>query len=499
MIKKLPAAAALLLFLIFNSCSMAKGAQSTYQDLSNPTLFPDQTTSMSTNQINPASLSQTVGYYRLQIDYSSSSDWSAVTLQNPGNILTVRLVSQDGNFSRVDIQIGHIRIDQPIQSARTGRQVHVVADYAISPTAISQPLVFTLQKGDINQSDVQFYLLVGNKRELIQAVKDTGQTQDPSAHNPINISLNLSPFKSAPTQTGEIQRASDQKMLWAFYYSWYFLKSWADPRLRDRPAIPYVSNDTQAIGRQIDEAKSAGIDGFISSWWGPGDITDRILPDLLSLAHQKNFYIAIYLETLSDQGARSPDEILKWLTYFIPKYRDNPAYMKIGGKPVIVVRSSGAIPLSGWQNIFAKLHQQGLDAVYLAMGYDTTNLDAFYGMHEYGIFNTADLAQLYEQTSREVHFYSLLAGANQARIWAAAVQPGYDDRLIPGRKGQVQARNNGEFYRMTFQAAIESDPDWIFITTWNEYPENTYIEPSQNFGDLYLNITRQFAQKWKDK
>ena len=494
MIKKLSQAAVLLLFLSLNSCNTS---QAIHPDLSNPN-NASQSASNPGNQISRDWISQPVSYYRLQIDYSSYSDWSSITLQNPENILTVRLVSQTGNFSRLDMQIGHIRIDQPVLAARFGGQVHIVADYAITPAAVGQTLLFTLQKGDLNESDIRFYALVGNKQELIQETKDTGQAQNPNAHNPVNISLNLNQFKGIPVQTAVIQRTGDQKMLWAFYYSWYYLKSWADPRLRDRPLIPYVSNDSQAIAQQIDEAKSAGIDGFVSSWWGPGDFTDRILPKLLSLAEQKNFHIAIYLETLSDQGPLSPDELLRWLTYFIPMYRDNPAYMKVDGKPLIVVWSSGAEPLTAWQNIFSKLHQQGLDGVYLAMGYDSTNLDAFSGLHEYGIFNTADLAQLYQQTSREVHFYPLLAGSAEPKIWAAAVQPGFDDRMIPGRKGQVQARQNGDFYRMTFQAATASDPDWIFITSWNEYPENTYIEPSQKFGDLYLNITREYGQKWKD-
>ncbi|MGB3905510.1 MAG: glycoside hydrolase family 99-like domain-containing protein [Anaerolineae bacterium] len=40
------------------------------------------------------------------------------------------------------------------------------------------------------------------------------------------------------------------------------------------------------------------------------------------------------------------------------------------------------------------------------------------------------------------------------------------------------------------EAALHSDPDWIFITTWNEWWEHTYIEPSESYGDQYLEITR---------
>ncbi|MBC7194961.1 MAG: hypothetical protein H5U37_04825, partial [Caldisericia bacterium] len=53
------------------------------------------------------------------------------------------------------------------------------------------------------------------------------------------------------------------------------------------------------------------------------------------------------------------------------------------------------------------------------------------------------------------------------------------------------------YYWNTFETAIESDPDWIFITTWNEWWEHTYIEPSELYGGLYLWITYVFANKWK--
>jgi len=58
---------------------------------------------------------------------------------------------------------------------------------------------------------------------------------------------------------------------------------------------------------------------------------------------------------------------------------------------------------------------------------------------------------------------------------------------------------DGEFYRSTFEAALESDPDWIFITSWNEWWEHTYIEPSELYGDQYLRMTREFARQWKGR
>lgn len=90
-------------------------------------------------------------------------------------------------------------------------------------------------------------------------------------------------------------------------------------------------------------------------------------------------------------------------------------------------------------------------------------------------------------TGRGVRNYSLLGGTS--KLWVATVQPGYDERRIPGRPGRVQDRQGGDVCRRTWEAALASEPDWIFITHWNEWWEHTHIEPSQAFGDLSLDLT----------
>ena len=85
------------------------------------------------------------------------------------------------------------------------------------------------------------------------------------------------------------------------------------------------------------------------------------------------------------------------------------------------------------------------------------------------------------------------------RVCAASVMPGYDERPIPGRRGHHVARKGGEVYRNAFELAIRMNPDWIFISTWNEWWEHTHIEPSELYGEDYLDITREFVKKWKGK
>jgi hypothetical protein len=39
--------------------------------------------------------------------------------------------------------------------------------------------------------------------------------------------------------------------------------------------------------------------------------------------------------------------------------------------------------------------------------------------------------------------------------------------------------------------ALQSLPDAIGLISWNEFSENSHIEPSQNYGGVYLKLLRE--------
>ena len=113
----------------------------------------------------------------------------------------------------------------------------------------------------------------------------------------------------------------------------------------------------------------------------------------------------------------------------------------------------------------------------------------------------------------------LSAPVNWERIWAQAyansgagtrnlkimsVSPGYDDRHLrdPNRKSNPHRsidRQQGAAYRrmLSFALSVEEPPDMVMISTFNEYHENTHIEPSRNHGSLYLDLTQEFVKEGK--
>jgi hypothetical protein len=65
-------------------------------------------------------------------------------------------------------------------------------------------------------------------------------------------------------------------------------------------------------------------------------------------------------------------------------------------------------------------------------------------------------------------------------VWIAPAAPGFDAREIGGER--VIERQDGAMLRRQVGAALGSDPDAVGIISWNEFSENSHIEPSCDYG-----------------
>jgi hypothetical protein len=438
-----------------------------------------------------------ISYLHLRFEYTSTSDWTTLEFTSTEHILTARIVSFIGDPQQPFAGVQGISLGQNIAGPEQAEIVGLVVDLLLAPEALDETLAFSLRKGNWNGSYVRISHVVDEVVNEIWTVTHDGVIPGTAGRNSLLVSVDLSTQGQLALETAEIQYLEMPRMVWAFYYPWYRLNDWSSEILVDRPSIPYASDDPDAIARHIEQAQEAGIDGFISSWWGPDSDTDQNLVPLLDLAQERGFAVTIYFETLRGDGPQPKHVIIRWLRYLLTTHTDHPAFFKINGVPLVVFWASGAVPLETWGEIFETLRGEGLDLFTFGIGYSSANFEVFDGIHEYGVFLDDDLLRTFQDVSRVTRFYPLLTGDGEPRMWAATVQPGYDDRLIPGREGLFRDRDNGDFYRSTFDAALASQPDWIFVSTWNEWWEHTHIESSENFGELYLQITRSYSDQWK--
>src|SRR5204863_5820020 len=136
--------------------------------------------------------------------------------------------------------------------------------------------------------------------------------------------------------------------------------------------------------------------------------------------------------------------------------------------------------------------------IWSAEGVDITLLNVFDGIH---LFSGGSWGLLHNNMRAvDLDFRAKVDAYNRAngthKIWAAGVIPGYDDTRVPGRKDTlIVPRNNGATYNTSWTAAIASNPEWITITSFNEWFEGAMIEPSVTYDTLYLNITQQYTRQ----
>ena len=78
------------------------------------------------------------------------------------------------------------------------------------------------------------------------------------------------------------------------------------------------------------------------------------------------------------------------------------------------------------------------------------------------------------------------------KYWIAPFAPGFDARMVGGE--QSVDRKDGQTMRAEYATALNSSPDALGLISWNEFSENTYIEPSQKYGNRYLQLLAQLRQ-----
>lgn len=323
-----------------------------------------------------------------------------------------------------------------------------------------------------------------------------------------------------------------KKSVFAFYYPWYWTKDYSghwsmwdyggkhDPdRLTNNnhrdiscPHYPegsvYDSNDPAVIEKHFVIGGDLGIDAFIVSWWGQGNILNRPFANLLNQAEKSRTRVTIYYETVPSIPFKHRNTALD-LIEFVSQYGHHPGFLKIYNQPVIffyrrVIKQHSA---EQWSEIIRTV-KQACSVLLIADTLDEEIIRLFDGAHTYSPYESYLWRRNVSKSMR--HLVSLAKSNN--KMIGVSVMPGFDDRhgnnkitlkrrlwqtFIHFKKDVVIERNNGKTYSEQWKWAIESDPSWILICSFNEWIEGTEIEPSIECGTQYLDITKHYVKQFK--
>ncbi|MHC4188294.1 MAG: glycoside hydrolase family 99-like domain-containing protein [Planctomycetota bacterium] len=263
----------------------------------------------------------------------------------------------------------------------------------------------------------------------------------------------------------------------------------------------YDSHDPKLLDQHCRWAECARIDTFIVSWWGHNSFSDRAMDKILKSCLRHGLRACIYYEKVPEPQTpqKAADDIIKVLS----KYGKHPAHLKINGKPVVFVygRALRQLGLTGWQKaieIVNKKHKEGVTAIGDQFSHGATHV--FDGVHTYntaGSLKGMSPADVRKWAARTYQSWVRLAD-HADKISALTVIPGYDDTKIR-KPGLAVDRYETELYRIQWEQAIKADPDWILITSFNEWHEGSEIEPSLEYRRQYLDLTAEYAKSFKAK
>lgn len=286
---------------------------------------------------------------------------------------------------------------------------------------------------------------------------------------------------------GQLQKAKEtleitpngDMWVWAFYY--HHMTDWGRERGEPR--------HDKALWRQhISMAKDAGIDGFLVSHFDEND--REVYSQLVELGRRMNFQINPYVEVWSMMNSPGGGKIL-W---------DELQWLAETHRPrMYVLFVSIVIPNSTWKAIIDRTDPSALWICGNPHDPHFDGLEWADGCHIYNPAKTpiGEWDKWYHRIGESVRFLEPDMGWDK-KLWCATVMPGFDESSMSYRVNPlIVDRDGGRYLRQSFDAAIASDPDMIFITSFNEIPETSYIVPGYEFDDLYLEITREYIELWK--
>ena len=307
-----------------------------------------------------------------------------------------------------------------------------------------------------------------------------------------------------------------EPLVLAHYFAWFDGAGWDDCNISaaDKPLLPYDSDDPAAIARHIQMAQSIGINGFTLHWFAPNDPTDRNLSTLLIQAQGTDFLATVVFSHHIWHGLTRPSQakISTALGHILVKHSRQPNFLRVNNKPVIfftdiyrVPTSPGQTPQQFWAAVRDEV-DPARQSIWIAEGLDPSYLDVFDGLYVFKITHATAPHDYHKNTEWAGWVRAKEEQTGQPKYWVGTIMPGWDDLRSPC-KPEVDVRvattphrldrANGATYEATFQAALESNPDWLIVGSFNEWVEGSYIEPSILYGDYYMQLTADFVRRFQ--
>lgn len=305
---------------------------------------------------------------------------------------------------------------------------------------------------------------------------------------------------------------------WSDVSRWYCIKASAAAQ---HPLLGYYrEGDPRAADWHIKWALEHGVSFFAFDHYvraGAETLEAALADGFLRSAFIDRFRFCLNWCNHAPPETQTAEELELFADTVIPKYLAHPSYLRIDGKPVVMILAGNSfvktLGVDGARDAFGRFDTRcrdaGLGGVYLVFcegevhGAEDLNRCLSAGVQAFCLYNypyagsglsgpgtyaEAPYADLLEQGRGLWRHWSALT---EGRFWPT-VMPGWDRR--PWTKDQDLVRT-GSTPELFAQALAEArahvnDQRIVFIEAWNEWGEGSVLEPSVEWGFAYLDAVR---------
>ena len=310
---------------------------------------------------------------------------------------------------------------------------------------------------------------------------------------------------------------TDNILVLSSYYPWYNPLHWKEGYI-ERPILGlYNSQDKIVINKHIDWATGHGIDCFVLSWWGPYSFEDETIKIILNSDLAKDIKLAILYESLGRLRYSSVNGeisinlndtynrqvLVNDFDYINKNYFLHPSYMRIDEKPVIFIYLSRVFggDMEGVINNLRSKYNVFIvaDEVYWQNPKEPEVIERiklYDGVTAYNMHTNIDwIIEDFENNVSDKYREWLEVIKTLNIYFVPSSIPGFDDREV--RTGNIPIPRSIERFMKHLDIAVSNSyptPKMILITSFNEWHENTQIEPSVNYELDYLKLLKSYLE-----
>lgn len=297
----------------------------------------------------------------------------------------------------------------------------------------------------------------------------------------------------------------------------------------------YDLRSTEVLERQVALARQHGISGFCFYYYyfNGKKVLYRPIENFLQSDIEFPFFFLWANENWSkrwDGGDRdiiisqthSSEDDIAFIRQLLPAFED-PRYVKIEGRPLLLVYKPHLFPnvvetAETWRN---EIERHGYPGLYLVLVDDWQGEVSVHPRH-YGfdaayeipsnlipdevLYSELGALDLEPSFSGRIVDYAKFAGFHMSRSFPEykrfrTVMLPWDNTARYGARAVIHVNGDGDDYRLwLIQALIDTyrryppEERIVFLHSWNEWCEGTYLEPDGKYGRKFLEETKEAIQ-----